>query len=129
MDNKFKYHQSAFFFLARLKTPLTYLMGILLIWLLNVNHFIYADQNSVGVLSEFMVEDVSETPIPSNTNPAGPDEKSPNAPFSFSEEYIHESQLVFYNYLIDEIYLHKIQATELIELVHHELWSPPPEIA
>lgn len=125
MYKNFKYNRSTSYYISMLKTPLTYLMGILLIWLLNVNYLLYDNVTAVDTL----LEEVSESSVPSTSNPTGPDEKSPNAPFSFNEEYIHENEFVFNHHIIDEIYLHKIQATELIELVHYELWSPPPEQA
>ncbi|WP_126972504.1 hypothetical protein [Gynurincola endophyticus] len=128
MRRKRPYEQSMFYHLSRLKVPLTYLMALLLVWLLNINYVIYKDNVINDLVSELMIEEIPESSFP-NTNPAGPDEKSPNGPFSFSEEYIHEGELMIHNHLIDEIYLHKIHATELIELFHFELWSPPPELA
>ncbi len=125
-----KSYKSPVFTLLRFRTVLTVAMMALMLWLVNINYCVYNQDELAESLSSLVMEDFSENPSASSAssaNPAGPDEKSPNAPFSFSEEYLHEDDLIIAGHFFNEIYLHKIYQSSLIDLYHYELLSPPPE--
>ena len=104
---------------------LAVVMMVLLTFLTSANYFVYLSGDA-QVTSAFALnadEDAEAFP----GSPSGPDEKSPGAPVSFSEEYIHGHIEHSDFLLMNRLFTHLISASEKIELVHFELLSPPPE--
>ena len=103
------------------------LMTLLLVFLTAINFFLYppeAGKNSGIVNQENSSQDNS---IPGYPFPAGPDEKSPDAPVNINEEYVHESHGMVHQLPIKLLILHKIHEAEKLCVVHFERLSPPPE--
>jgi hypothetical protein len=62
-----------------------------------------------------------------NANPAGPDEKSPDAPLTISEEFLHTYHNPVDPDWINWLYEHKVHEAEKLCIYHPESFSPPPE--
>mgnify|MGYP001259438692 FL=1 len=104
-------------------------MMLLLLWLTSIN-FLYSAQNNEQALIECMdasPEEETSCGIPGQ--PAGPDEKSPDAPISSSiiEEYIHDHAHAESSIWIDMMFQHKVHEAEKLCIVHTESFYPPPE--
>ncbi len=102
-------------------------MMSLIMLLTNANYFLYSSPGKATVA--VMAEEEQESTFPSQNNPAGPDEKSPNAPVSFNEEYVHKQESLQDPFWTNYMFEYMIQQTEKLDLVHFEILSPPPEIA
>ncbi len=94
-------------------------MILALAFLTSVNFFIYSSSQSTdnsGIATE------SQSSVPSPT-----EEKSSGSGFSILEEMIYEnhfnSELSWFN----KVFLHKVAQAQKTEMVHFDLWSPPPE--
>ena len=103
-------------------------MMLLLLWLTSIN-FLYSAQNNDQILISCMdtsEDEESNCGIPGQ--PAGPDEKSPDAPASsFIEEYIHEHAHAVNSLWVDMMFQHKLHEAEKLCIVHTESFYPPPE--
>jgi len=102
-------------------------MMLLLLWLTCIN-FLYLDSNYQYALIECM-SDAGEDEEACNYpgSPAGPDEKSPDAPITIIEEYIHEHGHTENSLWINMLFQHKVHEAEKLTVVHPESFSPPPE--
>lgn len=100
------------------------LMSLLLL-LTSINFFIYSG-NAKEVVAYSCVES-DEDCSQGNPNPAGPDEKSPGNPVSITEEYIHESEGAESPFWTNALFSHKIHEAEKLNIVHYDIFSPPPE--
>jgi hypothetical protein len=100
-------------------------MIVLLLLLTTMNYFIYpGDTNSLITLC---AEECNDTT--SQTNPAGPDEKSPNSPVGFNEEYVHRQIELQDPHWTNHLFEYLVQCSEKLDVVHFEILSPPPEQA
>lgn len=98
---------------------------VLLLLLTNINYAVYSDNQQDHISwADAGNSEESETGCP---QPAGPDEKSPNAPVSFNEEYIHEHAGVIDPFNINPLFEHMIHEAEKLCVVHFDLFVPPPE--
>lgn len=99
----------------------------LLLLLTTINYFIYSTDNC-GCKSQVCSTDypIDNSDTADNTNPAGPDEKAPNSPSSFSDEYVHEAEELsaLHFTLLDREHPSYI---DKLPLVHFKIFSPPPE--
>ena len=107
------------------RTLLTAGLMLLLLFFTGVNYFIYGSNKPETKITWTCTEEESSESYP--CNPAGPDEKSPNSPVSFTEEYIHEGEEVTNPFWINHLFQHMIHEAEKLSIVHFELLSPPPE--
>ena len=101
---------------------------LLLVFLTSVNFFLYpSSEKSVKsvVCATDIPDEESSRDLPNS--PAGPDEKSPNAPVSVTEEYVHEHDNPINPLLMNAIFQHMVHETEKLQVVHFEILSPPPE--
>lgn len=100
-------------------------MMFLLVFLTSFNYFLYpsCDKNSGTIAWQGNGEE-SQQDAP--TSPAGPDEKSPNGPFSFNEEYVHENHHSIDSFWTNMFFGHKIHEAEKLCVVHFDLFCPPP---
>ena len=91
-------------------------MMLLLLFLTCVNQFIYSspDKDAVSVAWD------------GDERPAGPDEKSPNAPVSINEEYIHEHEWPVNPFWANALFEHKIHEADKLCVVHFDILVPPP---
>lgn len=99
-------------------------MIALLILLTSMNFFIYA-QPDAGT-PEVISTELADTDDNDNT-PAGPDEKTPGGPLSFSEEFLHdekETSSLFIDNLIHQLLLERSK----LHPAHFELITPPPDL-
>lgn len=103
-------------------------MMLLLLWLTCVN-FLYLNSNTRCVLIECMADAGEDEESACNYpgSPAGPDEKSPDAPISIIEEYIHEHHHAENTLWVNMMFQHKVHEAEKLTVVHPECFSPPPE--
>lgn len=103
------------------------IMMLLLLWITGVN-FLYLSKNTSEVLITCIDAHGDEDTSDCNTNPAGPDEKSPDAPITVTEEFLHE----YHNWdnpdWVNMLFLHKVHEAEKLCIFHPESFSPPPEI-
>ncbi len=101
-------------------------MVCLILLLTSANYFNYPSADNRAAIEFADAE--SEKEVPSQSNPAGPDEKSPNAPVSFNEEYVHKQDGLHDPYWTNFLFEYMIQQTEKLDHVHFEILSPPPEV-
>lgn len=105
---------------------LSVIMMALIMLLTNANYFLYP-----GSVENVTPVDLTETDggheIPAQGNPAGPDEKSPNAPVSFNEEYVHRQEDLHNPFWTNHLFQYMIQQSEKLDVIHFEILSPPPE--
>jgi hypothetical protein len=104
-------------------------MMVLLLWITSAN-FLYLITDNTCCLSASLDGTDGDEEGSSNCptgNPAGPDEKSPDAPITFSEEFIHEHQHFVNAHWSNLFFQHKVHETEQLCIFHPELFSPPPE--
>ena len=90
-------------------------------------NFLYLSENFGSVLITCIDGD-EETGVDCNGgNPAGPDEKSPDAPITISEEFLHIHHSPVNPDWINMFFQHKVHEAEKLCIFHPELFSPPPE--
>lgn len=99
-------------------------MMLLLLFLTNVNQFIYSSGKDSSFISWNCEDDDSRPCLPGN--PAGPDEKTPDAPVSINEEYIHHHESPVNPFWANALFEHMIHAADKLCQVHSEIHSPPP---
>ena len=99
---------------------------LLLLWITGIN-FLYLTKYKTPTpvtCTDTNDDDDSRT---CSTNPAGPDEKSPDAPISVTEEFIHEYHNPVNPLWVDMFFQHKVHETEKLCFVHTDMFTPPPE--
>jgi hypothetical protein len=103
-------------------------MVLLLLWITSIN-FLYLSKDAGSALITCIDADGDEETAGdcNGGNPAGPDEKSPDAPISISEEFLH----IYHNPVnpdwINMFFQHKVHEAEKLCIFHPESFSPPPE--
>ena len=103
-------------------------MMLLLLWITGIN-FLYASKNAASALITCCDTDGDEeNGADCNTSPAGPDEKSPDAPITISEEFLHEYHNPVNPNWISMFFQHKVHEAEKLCIFHPESFSPPPEV-
>ena len=105
-------------------------MMLLLLWITGIN-FLYLSKNKCASLVSCCTdtnEDEDSGTTCDNGSPAGPDEKSPDAPISVTEEFIHEIHNTVNPLWVDMFFQHKVHEAEKLCVVHKELFTPPPEV-
>lgn len=101
-------------------------MMLLLLFLTCVNQFVYAS-NQADLVTSWDCND--EDPGPCYPNgPAGPDEKSPDAPVSINEELIHFHETHESPFRANALFEHMIHQADKLCVVHFEILSPPPNV-
>jgi hypothetical protein len=112
-----------------LKRVVAIAMMLLLVWITGIN-FLYLskDRHPTQVTCTDTDDDDSNTNCNTNRNPAGPDEKSPDAPITLSEEFIHEYHNPVAPHWTSLFFQHKVHEAEKLCIFHPELFSPPPEV-
>jgi hypothetical protein len=102
-------------------------MMLLLLWITGIN-FLYLSKNVGSVLITCIDAGGDEDSSGDcNSSPAGPDEKSPDAPITISEEFIHECHNSVNPDWINMFFQHKVHEAEKLCIFHPEYFSPPPE--
>jgi hypothetical protein len=102
-------------------------MMLLLLWITGIN-FLYASKDVSSALITCIDADGDEdSGADCNTSPAGPDEKSPDAPITISEEFLHEYHNPVNPDWISMFFQHKVHEAEKLCIFHPESFSPPPE--
>lgn len=123
MNQALQIHQSHSFW----KSLLAVGMMLLLLWLTSIN-FLYLTSKNPGTLITWTdAGEDEDTASNYPGSPAGPDEKSPDAPISIIEEFIHEHSHTENNLWVNMLFKHKVHETEKLTVVHPESFSPPPE--
>lgn len=103
-------------------------MMLLLLWITGIN-FLYASNEAGSALITCLNADGDEeSGADCNRSPAGPDEKSPDAPITITEEYIHEYHSPVNPDWINMFFQHKVHEAEKLCIFHPEYFSPPPEV-
>lgn len=108
-----------------LRKVLTVCCMSLLLWLTGVNFAMYGLSSERDLSSMDQFASFPEEEAPSNSNPAGPDEKTSDAPVSVSEEFLHEhaeSNLLLNN---GRSLTYTQYQSELC-YQHYPVFSPPP---
>ena len=112
---------------AWLKSVSVLLMSLLL-FLTVMNYFVYSDiKDCAGIENLLAGTDDNSTGIPGG-NPAGPDEKSPDAPVSVNEEYIHKYTELSDPFWINCYVKYIVEGSEKLHVTHFEIVSPPPDV-
>src|SRR5437868_4448764 len=102
-------------------------MMLLLLYLTGINFlYSYADKAATQVTCTDTSND-DETASGYPGSPAGPDEKSPNAPVSITEEFIHEHINPVNPLWVNMLFQHQVHETEKLCVGHPKSFSPPPE--
>jgi hypothetical protein len=102
-------------------------MMLLLLWITSIN-FLYASKNYSALITCIDADGDEESGADCNTSPAGPDEKSPDAPITISEEFLHEYHNPVNPDWISMFFQHKVHEAEKLCIFHPESFSPPPEV-
>jgi hypothetical protein len=102
-------------------------MMLLLLWITGIN-FLYASKDAGALITCLDEHGEEESGADCNSSPAGPDEKSPDAPVTISEEFIHEYHNPVNPDWINMFFQHKVHEAEKLCIFHPELFSPPPEV-
>ena len=102
-------------------------MMLLLLWITGIN-FLYASKDAGAFITCLDEHGEEESGADCNSSPAGPDEKSPDAPVTISEEFIHEYHNPVNPNWINMFFQHKVHEAEKLCIFHPELFSPPPEV-
>jgi hypothetical protein len=100
-------------------------MIFLLLFLTCINQFIYDSSDKDAATVSWNCNDEEPGPCYPNS-PAGPDEKSPDAPVSINEEYMHEHSSPVNPFWANAIFEHMIHEADKLRVVHFEILSPPP---
>lgn len=104
-------------------------MMLLLLWLTSVNFLYLGSKNPGAVITSLDTSgEDEETACNYPGSPAGPDEKSPDAPISIIEEFIHEHGHAVNALWVNMLFQHKVHEAEKLCVVHPESFSPPPEV-
>jgi hypothetical protein len=99
-------------------------MILLLVFLTCINQFLYGSDKE-PVAAAWNCDDSDPGPCYPN-GPAGPDEKSPDAPVSINEEYIHEYHSAVNPFWANALFKHMIHEADKLCVVHLEIVLPPP---
>ena len=102
-------------------------MVLLLLWITSIN-FLYLSKDAATVLITCIDGDEETGGDCNGGNPAGPDEKSPDAPISISEEFLHIYHSPVNPDWINMFFQHKVHEAEKLCIFHPESFSPPPEV-
>jgi hypothetical protein len=103
-------------------------MMLLLLWITGIN-FLYASKVAgLALITCIDGDGNEESGADCNTSPAGPDEKSPDAPITISEEFLHEYHNPVNPDWISMFFQHKVHEAEQLCIFHPESFSPPPEV-
>lgn len=103
-------------------------MVMLLVYLTGINFIIYGNKSTDKESYALQVENPGTEQSEENTQPAGPDEKTPDRPVSISEEFLHEQQET--DILANEILIHHLLLVySKVSPVHFDLVTPPPDRA
>lgn len=109
------------------KCIITPVLMALLLLLTTINYFIYStDSNSYSYQTNSADSPIDNNDSSDTTSPSGPDEKAPNSPSSFSEEYVHESEELS-SFLFTTLNREHPTYSDSLPLVHFKIFSPPPE--
>jgi hypothetical protein len=98
-------------------------MIFLLLFMTTVNQFVYGASQGTEVSCN-CEEDNSNPSLPNS--PAGPDEKSPDAPVSINEELIHFHEIHTSPFWTNALFTHLIHEAGKLCVVHLEYQTPPP---
>lgn len=101
-------------------------MMLLLLLVTSIN-FVYLSNDAGTLISCLNANGDEDTGSDCANSPAGPDEKSPNAPVAVTEEFLH----VYHNAVnpdwVNMFFQHKVHEAEKLCIFHPESFSPPPE--
>jgi hypothetical protein len=100
-------------------------MMLLLLFLTCVNQFVYGSSQA-DVAASWNCNEEDPGPGYPNGGPAGPDEKSPDAPVSINEELIHFHETHESPFWANALFEHRIHQSDKLCVVHFEILSPPP---
>ena len=108
--------------------PLSVFLMMLLLFLTVMNYFVYGEGNSNSDIQNALAgSDEGSSGIP-GTSPAGPDEKSPDAPISVNEEFIHKHTQLSDPFWTNCYFNYLVAGSEKLHVIHFEIVSPPPDV-
>ena len=108
--------------------PVSVFLMMLLLFLTVMNDFVYGEGNSNSDIQNALAgSDEGSSGIP-GTSPAGPDEKSPDAPISVNEEFIHKHTQLSDPFWINCYFNYLVAGSEKLHVIHFEIVSPPPDV-
>jgi hypothetical protein len=101
-------------------------MMLILLWITGIN-FLYLSKDTGSILISCIDADGDEdSDADCNSSPT-PDEKSPDAPITISEEFLHVYHSSVNPDWINMFFQHKVHEAEKLCIFHPESFSPPPE--
>jgi hypothetical protein len=107
--------------------PLTVFLMSLLLFLTVLNYFAYSTSSSKAGTENVFADTEEGSGGLLNTNPAGPDEKSPDTPVSITEEFIHKHTELADPFWINCYFKYIVAGSEQLYVTHFEILSPPPD--
>jgi len=102
-------------------------MMLLLLWITGINFLYLTKAPGSSLITCVDPNDDEDSGANCNQSPAGPDEKSPDAPITLTEEFLHEYHNPVNPDWISMLFQHKVHETEKLCIFHPESFSPPPE--
>jgi hypothetical protein len=120
--------QKDYYTVSIAKRIVAYAMMLLLVWITSVNFLYLSKEAGPALVACMNIDGDEDSGTDCNSgNPAGPDEKSPDAPLTISEEFLH----IYHNPVnpdwINTFFQHKVHEAEKLCIFHPESFSPPPE--
>ena len=102
-------------------------MMLLLLWITGINFLYLSKDKGSELITCIDANGDEDSDADCNNSPAGPDEKSPDAPITISEEFLHEYHNPVNPDWTNTFFQHKVHETEKLCIFHPESFSPPPE--
>ena len=108
--------------------PVSVFCMLLLLFLTVMNYFVYSDATrKADVQNAIAGSDDAATGLP-GAPPAGPDEKSPDAPVSVNEEFIHKHAQLSDPFWVNCYFDYLVAGCDKLHVTHFEIVSPPPDV-
>lgn len=103
-------------------------MMLLLLWITGINFLYLTKSKPSSLITCTDNSDDEDGGATCSNNPIDPDEKSPDAPVSITEEFIHEYHNPVTPLWVDAFFKPQVHETEKLCVVHTEFFTPPPEV-
>jgi hypothetical protein len=100
-------------------------MMLLLLWITGINFLYLSKDGSAAFITCIDANGDEDTDCTSS--PTSPDEKSPDAPITVTEEFLHEYHSTVNALWVNMLFQHKVHEAEKLCIFHPESFSPPPE--
>ncbi|HSB92906.1 MAG TPA: hypothetical protein VLC28_07305 [Flavitalea sp.] len=93
-----------------------------------MNYFVYSDSNGKADVQNALAGNDDPAAGLAGGSPAGPDEKSPDAPVSVNEEFIHKHAQLSDPFWVNCYFDYLVAGSDKLHVTHFEIVSPPPDV-